>query len=134
MFKHILIPVSPSHTSEYTASLAMGRHLLADGGQISILSVLEEVPSYIDAYLPADQTEKNIADVSCALKAEMDAEDINIYVVTGHPTNYILNWADTNSVDCIVISSHRPGFSDYLIGSTAARVVRHAQCNVVVLR
>ena len=38
------------------------------------------------------------------------------------------------SADAIVIASHRPDLSDYLLGSTAARVVRHAQCTVLVLR
>ena len=36
--------------------------------------------------------------------------------------------------DCIVIGSHKPGLIDYLLGSTAARVVRHAPCAVHVLR
>ena len=36
--------------------------------------------------------------------------------------------------DCVVIASHRPGLQDYLLGSTAARVVRHAACSVHVLR
>ena len=33
-----------------------------------------------------------------------------------------------------MIASHKPGFSDYFIGSTAARIVRHAQCSVLVTR
>ncbi len=42
--------------------------------------------------------------------------------------------AVAHAVDCIVIGSHKPGLSDYLLGSTAARVVRHAPCAVHVYR
>ena len=34
----------------------------------------------------------------------------------------------------IVIASHDPGLADYLLGSVAARVVRHAHCSVLVTR
>ena len=34
----------------------------------------------------------------------------------------------------IVIASHDPGLVDYLLGSVAARVVRHAHCSVLVTR
>ena len=36
--------------------------------------------------------------------------------------------------DVIVMASHQPKFSDYLLGSTAARVVRHAKCSVLIAR
>ncbi|THE47716.1 universal stress protein, partial [Citrobacter freundii] len=32
------------------------------------------------------------------------------------------------------LPSHKPGFSTYLLGSTAAAVVRHAKCPVLVVR
>ena len=36
--------------------------------------------------------------------------------------------------DLIIIASHKPGFQDYFLGSTAAKVVRHAPCSVLVVR
>ena len=36
--------------------------------------------------------------------------------------------------DLIVMASHRPELKDYLIGPNAARVVRHADCSVQVVR
>ena len=36
--------------------------------------------------------------------------------------------------ELIVIGSHRPEMQDYLLGPTAAKVVRHAKCSVLVVR
>ena len=36
--------------------------------------------------------------------------------------------------DLIVVGSHRPAMRDYLLGTNAARVVRHAHCSVLVAR
>ena len=134
MYNHILIPIAPGHASECSASFSAARRLLAEGGKSSILSVLEEIPSFVDAYVPAGQMERNIADVKSELTSELGAEDVEIHVISGHSAISILDWSNKNVADCIVISSHRPGFSDYFIGSTASRVVRHAQCSVVVMR
>lgn len=55
-------------------------------------------------------------------------------IVKGHTYRTIIDYAGSNDVDYIVIGSHKPGLSDYLLGSTAARVVRHAPCAVHVIR
>ncbi|MBT8411941.1 MAG: universal stress protein, partial [Octadecabacter sp.] len=44
------------------------------------------------------------------------------------------DFATDNSIDCIIMASHQPGLEDYFLGSTAARVVRHAKCSVHVIR
>lgn len=134
MFNHILVPVAPGHSSEYGPSIAAARRLLNDGGRISVLSILEELPSYIGSYFPEDQMQKSIGDVSDELRKEFGSEEVDIHVVVGHSTNSILSWQRHHKPDCVVVSSHRPGFSDLFLGSTAARVVRHASCSVVVLR
>lgn len=135
MYNHILVPVAPGDSDKHAESFATARKLLVEGGKLSVVSVLEEIPSYVvDAYMPAGQMEKNIAAVSNEMNSEFAQQDVDVHVISGHSVNSILDWADNNGADCIVISSHRPGFSDYLIGSTAARVVRHAKCSVVVLR
>ena len=55
-------------------------------------------------------------------------------MVTGHAARTILDYAEQMKADCIVIASHDPGIQDYFLGSTAARVVRHAHCSVHVVR
>ena len=58
----------------------------------------------------------------------------NAVLVEGHSARSIIDYSETNGVDCIVIGSHKPDLSDYFLGSTAARVVRHASCAVHVHR
>lgn len=55
-------------------------------------------------------------------------------IVKGHIYRTISNYAAANGIDCIVIGSHKPGLRDYLLGSTATRVARHAPSAVHVHR
>jgi nucleotide-binding universal stress UspA family protein len=65
---------------------------------------------------------------------EIVGPDTTPVIVLGHAARSIVEYAENNNVDCIVIASHQPGFSDIFLGSTAAHVVRHAKCAVHVVR
>ena len=39
-----------------------------------------------------------------------------------------------DACDLIVLASHRPQLADYLLGPNAARVLRHSQVTVMVVR
>ena len=60
--------------------------------------------------------------------------DVKPVIEMGHPARKIIDYAHENGFGCIVIGSHKPDLTDYFLGSTAARVVRHAQCAVHVHR
>ncbi len=134
MYDHVVVPVAPDHIGEYFTSLDVARRLLSEAGRLSVLSVLEELPTYVGSYFPSEHIKKNLVELKDAIETELGDKEIDVQVRSGHPTNTILEWAEKNKADCIVVSSHRPGLPDLLLGSTAARVVRHAQCAVVVLR
>ena len=134
MYEHILVAVAPDHIEDCQDQLAVAQRLLAENGRISVLSVVEELPSYVGSYFPEEQVQESIEMFDAALNKAMPSDRIETHVVSGHPTNMVLNWVRKNSVDCIVLASHREGLSGLLLGSTAARVVRHAKCSVVVLR
>ncbi|WP_447854825.1 universal stress protein, partial [Enterobacter ludwigii] len=59
---------------------------------------------------------------------------VQVHVVSGSPKDQILRLAETIEADLIIIASHRPDISTYLLGSNAAAVVRHAKCPVLVVR
>ncbi|ENT3205198.1 universal stress protein, partial [Salmonella enterica] len=46
----------------------------------------------------------------------------------------ILEMAKKLPADMVIIASHRPDITTYLLGSNAAAVVRHAECSVLVVR
>ncbi|GGE19648.1 Nucleotide-binding universal stress protein, UspA family [Gemmobacter megaterium] len=135
MYKNILVPVAPDHGAVIGNSMKAARALLAPGGTITVLTVIEAIPSYISQYLPQDQQDRNVAETEAQLAAEFAGQDgVGVLVKVGHAAQTILDVAEEAGHDCVVIASHRPGLQDYFLGSTAARVVRHAQCGVHVLR
>lgn len=135
MYSTILVPVAPDHKETVVQSLKAARTLLSPGGKITVLTVLEAIPAYVAQYLPQDQQDRNLAETEAELAAEFAGQaDIAVTTAIGHAAQTILDTAETGQHDCVIIASHRPGLQDYFLGSTAARVVRHAQCAVHVLR
>ncbi|MGG6241523.1 universal stress protein [Nodosilinea sp. AN01ver1] len=62
-------------------------------------------------------------------------ENIKFTVKIGNPSSEIIDYAEDNAVDLIVIPSRgRTGLSRFFLGSVAERVVRFARCPVLVLR
>ena len=135
MYHHIIVPIALDHGPNTAIALQIARALLADDRKITALHVIEAVPSYVAQYLPEGQEEKTRDAVQTALVAELGGViDVKPAVVTGHAGRTIVEYAQEHGADCIVIASHRPGLQDYFLGSTAARVVRHATCAVHVVR
>ena len=134
MYRNILVPIALDHERDVATALAVARSLVSEGGQITALTVVEAVPSYILAEFPEGHVERNRDSAAEALKAEVGGADVRTIAVTGHSARSILDYAEAHEIDCIVIASHRPGLQDFFLGSTAARVVRHATCAVHVVR
>lgn len=135
MYQHILVPVSFDDDRNAPQSVNVARDLVADNGRITLLHVMEQVPSYALNYVPEGFHEEAKKAISASLLDLANGEtNVNALVVEGHSGRTILEWADQNDADLIVIASHRPGLQDYFLGSTASQVVRHAQCSVHVVR
>ena len=69
-----------------------------------------------------------------AAKGVPEGVSSKIHVVYGGIYEQIIETADSIGVDLIVVASNRPELKDYLLGPNAARVVRHANCSVLVVR
>lgn len=59
---------------------------------------------------------------------------VHILVRIGAPWAAICESAREHEVDLIVIGSHGYGALDHVLGTTAAKVVNHARCSVLVAR
>jgi universal stress protein F len=92
----------------------------------------------VTAHLPGDFHQKARLASETDLGVTADkfglGDKCEIFVREGNPAAEILDFADDAEIDLIVMQSHDPGLADYLLGSTAARVVRHAHCSVLVFR
>ncbi|WP_306115417.1 MULTISPECIES: universal stress protein [unclassified Roseovarius] len=135
MYNNILVPISFDQDRDAQGAIDIARTLAAEGATITLIHVIEQIPGYAASHLPPNFVQEKHA----VLHADLEAMASNIpnataAVVSGHAGRTLLDWAEEHDVDCIVIASHRPGMQDLLLGSTAAKVVRHAGCAVHVLR
>ena len=139
MYKKILAPLDLSHPdiARHMASVAK-KMADASKAEIVLLNVVPDLPGYIAAELPADivkkvitEAEQNLAAI--AKDANLD-DNVKVELRSGRPHSQILQVAEEIGADLIVIASHQPGIGDYLLGSVAGKVVRHAQCSVLVER
>ena len=136
MYKKIIVPIEMGQIEKGEKILAKAVTLLDQGGEIILLNVAETIPSYIAVDMPVDFVELSARDADTKL-AELKAKitvPSRIVVKIGSPAREIIDLANHEHADLIIIGSHRPDFTNYLIGATADRVVRHATCSVLVDR
>ena len=134
MYKHILVPMALDHgIADLTMQIAGA--LLADGGQITALHVHEAPNNSVSAYVDESVMKSAFTEAEAEMNARAAAMDgVNAVTVQGHSGRTIIDMATELNADCIVLGSHKPGLIDYFLGSTATRVVQHAQCAVHVAR
>ena len=134
MYKKILVPMALDHgISQHTLEVA--RALSAADSEIVALHVYEMPQGSVSAYLDKDAVADGFRAAASLLREKTEElEGIQPEIVKGHTARTIIDYANNKDFDCIVIGSHKPGLSDYFLGSTASRVVRHAGCAVHVHR
>ena len=135
MYSNILVPIALDNEDDRTPqSLKVAKTLSADGATITLLHVVESVPSYAISYISADILDATRTGIEAEMARLAEGVEGNSVVIDGHSGRSILDYAEEKGCDLIVIASHRPGMQTLLLGSTATHVVRHAQCSVHVLR
>jgi nucleotide-binding universal stress UspA family protein len=136
MYKNILIPIDVAHSEKAEEMIATAEKLSDADTNLILLTVVYNLPAYTPVDLTSDYFEIAKTEAKAALSKISGNTDLktSVEVQVGDAHNNILETAKAKEADLIIIGSHKPGFSDYLLGSTASRVVRHAQCPVMVLR
>lgn len=139
MFETILVPVDLEHL-EYSQEVLRVASGLArqDGAAVHVLNVIYGAPAFVAQFLPKGYEAQAGSEAKARLETVVGAVDFGgpVTCAVRHGEIYpeILDYAGGIGADLIVMDSHRPGVRDYLLGSTAARVVRHANCSVFVVR
>ncbi|MFD0978057.1 universal stress protein [Tropicimonas aquimaris] len=135
MYHNILVPIAFDGDSKPNAALSVAKTLAAKDATVTLLHVIEHVPAYAIHYIPEDLMRATRDGIHAELsRLGEDLPNGNALLLEGHAGRSILDQASRMKADCIVIQSHRPGLQDYVLGSTAAHVVRHANCAVMVVR
>lgn len=140
MARKILLPIDLNIADGDQGTLEAALHILDEGGTLHVVTV---VPDYgfpvISEQLDRTRETSMIETVRVALAKWVadhvpEGVEARTQVLSGTIYDQIIRTADRIGVDMIVIGAHRPGLGDYLIGSNAARVVRHAKQSVHVVR
>ena len=134
MYKKVLVPMALDHgISPQTLEIAQA--ICSDDGEISALHVFEVPKGSVSVYIGEEAVERGFQSARALLQEKVaDLPDVKAEITRGQAHHAIIEYAVEHGFDCIVIGSHKPGLSDYFIGSTAARVVRHAPCAVHIHR
>ncbi|MBN2332589.1 MAG: universal stress protein [Deltaproteobacteria bacterium] len=105
-----------------------------------LLTVVDKVPSYIDAEISHEIYEK-MEDVlrsevaNCSGYCETSGLGCKAEVRHGIPYEEIISYAEEIDADLIVLATHgHSGIAHVLLGSVAEKVVRHAPCPVLTVR
>jgi len=140
LYQKILTPIDlsePAMTQKgITASIELAKIAKA---QIRLVYVQALTPLAFMDYVPADfdqrlreNTEEELA--KTAAEVDYPKELVSTALRFGAVYPEVLAEAESWGADLIVVGSHRPSMSTYLLGSNAKTIVRHAKCSVLVAR
>ena len=140
MYKRILVPIDLQDKATADRVLEEAAYIAAaSGAELHFLTV---VPTYsmsiVGSFFPEGYENKALVAAQAALAEFMATHDAadgaRGHVAHGTIYDEIMKAADNLDCDMIVMASHRPELKDYLLGPNAARVVRHANQSVFVVR
>ena len=141
MYKHVLIPLDGSPLAEQALPHAIAQ-AVCFGAELVLLRVV--VPfTHVSGVSLANLQEINQQAVawareyleSIAVGVRERGISVQVAVTEGQSHPEITQFAEENQIDLIVLSTRgRSGFSRWLIGSVADRVVRGATVPVLLVR
>lgn len=134
MYKKIIVSLALEHGIAQQG-FKTARALGVEGAEIIAVHVYEPLQGSASAFVDEEVVAKALQGAKDKLAARVANEsDVESILIKGHSGRAVTDYAEKIGADCIIVGSHKPGLSDYFLGSTAARIVRHALCSVHVLR
>ena len=138
--KRILMPVDLGYPEVVKREVAMALKLIAEGGVIDMLYVDDAgthrsiVPT-VSGQVFSAQHQSACERVQTMLEQWVPPKHRGKSIVrNGVVFDEVVLQAKQSDVDAIVMASAKPKLRSYLLGSNAAKVVRHAPCSVFVVR
>ena len=141
MYKNILVAIDLNDEASCRKPLLSAVELARTfGARLHVLTVVREIEAILQAKsapLGYDPIISYLENRIAALIRQVNAYDLQPKIIVTHGASIyaeILRVAEEAGADLIVVGSHRPAMKDYLLGTNASRVVRHARCSVLVAR
>jgi len=141
MFKDILLAIDLNDVDESSRAIEFVRDYAGHAGAtIHVVTVVPDFTmSIVGSYFPKNFEKQALEDATSKLKALTDerfGEGLKVQHIITHGTVYqeIVAAAEKTGADLIVVCSGARDLKDYLLGTNAARVVRHATASVMVIR
>ena len=137
MYENILVPTDGSagaHVAfDHALSLAQARDSTVHG--VYVVEPIYGADIGTERILEAMQAQGTRAVEDFADMAEAEGVEAVTEVRTGTPHREILDYAEENDVDLIVMGTHgRTGLNRYLLGSVTEKVVRLSDVPVLTVR
>lgn len=135
--KTILVPTDFSDSSVEAIRTALD--LVDDPADVHVLHVLPEIEHTAPAVLFGDFDEQSRKEKAGKFLSDYtqrhELTGLTELIRVGNPGMEISNYAEEIEAELIVMPSHgRHGLHRVLLGSVAERVLRYAECPVLVLR
>ena len=130
--RNILAPTDFSEMSNGSAAYA-AKLAIAMNSRLHLHHVVHE----LETVRALDDAEKEGKKKLAAILTAEEKERLNLtsYVGFGPPANQIVEYAEKNDIDLIVMSTHgRSGLEKMWLGSVTEKVLRQAHCPVLVVR
>lgn len=140
MYEHVLVPIDIENMQASDKAVQTAIRIAQDyDATLHFMTVIPPLGSFASTFFPDGFTNKATQVAQEKLHAFTKAANLkeaSVQHIVAHGAIYdqILSIAGKVDADVIVMASHRPELSDYLLGPNAARVVRHAACSVMVIR
>jgi nucleotide-binding universal stress UspA family protein len=141
MYKDILFPVDITQDSSWgTALPVVLEYVEAFNAKLHVLYVVSDYGmSIVQQYFPKGAVEEVITKAKADLHSFVETHvpaGIKVQHIIGRGSVYdcIIDTAEKVGADLIVMSANRPELKDYLLGPNAAKVVRHSEISVLVVR
>jgi universal stress protein G len=139
MFKKIMLPIDLEEADMTRRAIEAALGIADPDAELRLINVQALLPATFIDYGPPDYegevrlvAEKQISEA--AGKINISRERVSTNVRVGSIYDEVLTEAAEWGADLIVICSNRPTLATYLLGSNAAKIVRHATCSVLVVR
>ena len=141
MFRAILLPIDISSDPSWQRAAPVAIRMAKDDAiPLHVVTVLPDFgTAWVGSFFREGFEARALHEVGARLCRWVETHvppeiEVHPHVLHGRVYEEIIKAANRLGTDAIIMGSHGPELSDYLLGPNAARVVRHAKQSVFVVR